>query len=375
MEIVPASRFIAASVATGIDVAGREYLVVVARSSWQIPQPGQRPQPLPPQPLVEADSRLPHPETGEPEAGGLRCGDDFARYKPRCDVIFDACAHAPQGRPVTELGVGFSIDGQAKVLRVVGARQWQRGLGGYRLSAPEPFVSVPLHYGLAHGGSRNYLDREGRRLSETYADNPEGRGWGGPQTLDQLHGAPAAQLEALEDPIRSPARAHRVAGLGAIARHWPVRLRHAGRMDARWQREVFPFLPEDFDERFHQVAPEDQQIAYPRGGERVRLVNLLAGQPELEFKLPALDMPVRVLRGDFRSERLQAHADTLFFETERRRFSVVWRTQLPILRHVSEFDLVAVGAVDPNWWRQRSLGLDESCVGCGARTDRMPEPA
>ncbi len=375
MEIASASRFIAASVATGIDVAGREYLVVVAKSSWQIPRPGQRPSPLPPEPLAETDSHLPHPETGEPGAGGLRYGDDFARFKPRCDVIFDACARAPAGRPVTTLGVGYSIDGQAKVLRVVGARHWQRGLGGYRLSAPERFVSVPLHYHLAHGGSRSYVDREGRRLTEAFRDNPEGCGWSGPKTLDQMHGAPAAQLEALDDPIRGPTRAHRVTALGAIGRHWPVRLRHAGRMDARWQREVFPFLPEDFDERFHQVAPEDQQIDYPRGGERVRLVNLIADQPELEFNLPALDMPVRVLRGDYRSEQLQAHADTLFFETEQRRFSVVWRTQLPILRHISEFEVIAVGAVDPGWWQQRSLGLDDRCVGCGPDSQRQSEPA
>ena len=67
-------------------------------------------------------------------------------------------------------------------------------------------------------------------------------------------------------------------------------------------------------------------------------------------------------------EVLDAKADSVFFETEARRFSVVWRTQVPIARHVGEFELIAVGEVDPAWWRSRALGLDESCADCDERS-------
>lgn len=365
MEIVSASRFVDAKVATAMDKHGREHLVVVAKASWVLPRPGERPRPLPPEPIYDSSQPF-RRESGASVIDSLRCDDDLAPFKPRCDVVFDACAHAPGGKPVSELGVGFLVGDCAKALRVLGARRWHRALTGYVLGKPESFDMLPLHYGLAHGGTRSYVDEHGNTLYESFRANPEGRGWAGKMTRNQLHDAPAAQIEALDDPIRDPGRAHRVAGLGAIPRHWPARLQYAGTMDERWRREVFPFLPEDFDERFHQAAPEDQQIEFPRGGERVRLINLLADQPELEFRLPSLEMPVRVLRRDFSAEHVQAHADTLFFETEERRFSVVWRTQLPVLRHISEFDLVAVGKVAPEWWRQRSLGLDENCVGCSA---------
>ncbi|MBN6151684.1 DUF2169 domain-containing protein [Xanthomonas sp. AmX2] len=36
----------------------------------------------------------------------------------------------------------------------------------------------------------------------------------------------------------------------------------------------FPFLPQDFDNRYFQAAPDDQQIPCLRGGEDVLLLNL-----------------------------------------------------------------------------------------------------
>lgn len=371
MELVSASRYVGADIATALDSSGREYLVIVATSTWQIPAPGQRPRPLPPQPFCHSDEIA-----GAEGRAWLRRGDDFARFKPRCDVLFDACAHAPGAEPVRELGAGFRVGNSAKMLRVSGPRRWRRsaGVGQYSLTEAEPFLHLPLHYGHAHGGLRTYREG-GELLAEAYAANPAGCGWAGSRTLDGLHDSPAASLEYLDDPVLQPQRPHLPAALGAISRQWPQRQRHAGTTDARWMREVFPFLPEDFDERFHQAAPEDQQIDYPRGGEPVRLVNLLPDQPDCHFVLPQLQMPVRVLYRDYRSEVLDAKADTLFFETEQRRFCVVWRTQLPIRRHIDEFVLIAAGDVDADWWRQRSLGLDEACRNCEQQRASLPAGA
>ncbi|TDR34958.1 hypothetical protein DFR29_1414 [Tahibacter aquaticus] len=362
MEVVTASKYIAAAVAPVLDARGREYLVIVGKSTWQIPRPGQRPRPQAAQPFVESDSYV-----GEPGLSALRCSDDFARFKPRCDVVFDACAHAPRGEAVTELGVGFRVGPLAKALRVVGPRQWRRTLAGYQLGPPSAFVTLPLHLGFAHGGSRTYPGRDRQPLTDAYSDNPVGIGWMSRLSNETIDGMPAASLEDIADPITQPQHPHRPVTLGAIGRQWPSRQRFAGTSDDHWQRNVFPFLPEDFDEQYFQSAPEDQQMDFPRGGEAVKLINLDPEYPQLEFQLPPLVLPVRVLRRNYRSDLLDARADTVFFETEARRFSVVWRTQVPIARHVSEFELIALGDVDADWWRSRALGLDESCADCDKR--------
>jgi hypothetical protein len=136
MQLHVGSKHLVADVAVALDVHGREHLVVVAKGTWSIPQPGQRPRPLPPQALVMADEFY-----GEPGVSPLRCGSDFARFKPRCDVIFDACAHAPQGSDGGEVSVitaRWQVGAAQKLARVCGPRSWTRTLGVARLGAPQP---------------------------------------------------------------------------------------------------------------------------------------------------------------------------------------------------------------------------------------------
>ncbi len=362
MQLVSASKKQATALTTVLDASGREHLVIVAKATWSIPRPGQRPRPLAPQPLSYADQFH-----GEPGLSPLRYGDDFARYKPRCDVIFDACARAPDGQPVTALAVRVQVGAMIKQIKVQGPRSWKKRLGAYDASPPAPFTQLPLHYGLAFGGTHPYADREGRKLADTFLDNPEGIGWAGPHTPDAAADAPAPCLEDFDDPVLHPTGRHRALALSAIPRHWPQRIAHAGTYDETWHATQCPFLPEDFDERYYQCAPPDQQIDYPQGGEEVELIHLLADQPGLRFRLPDLRNTVRVLRTDYSVENLPAVVDTLFFETEAARFSAVWRTSTPIRRRIQEFDTIAVGPVDPGWWQAKTLGIEGGCAGCGGQ--------
>ncbi|MBR0565986.1 DUF2169 domain-containing protein [Azoarcus sp. L1K30] len=361
MELVCTSKHLVSSIATAIDVTGREHLVIVAKASWRIPAPRQRPRPLPPQPLAVADAYH-----GVPGRSAMRYCDDFARFKPRCDVLFDACAHAPSGHPIRQLDLAVQVGALNKRIRVFGPRNWTRGLLGLTPSEPEPFIRMPLHFGHAFGGSRSY-DANGKTLTEALLTNPDGLGWGGPNTARGLVGAPVANLEHPDDQIKRPDGPNQPVALSAIGRHWQPRQGYAGTYDDAWRRDVAPFLPEDFDDRFHQCAPEDQQIDYPRGGETVRLNHLVPSCPALAFSLPQLDgVKVRILRTDYSTEQIDAVVDTLFFETDAERFSAVWRASSPIRRRLQEFDTIAVGPIEPEWWRARSLGLDDhGCPGCG----------
>lgn len=364
MELIVGSRHLLVDMFTALDAAAHEHLVVIAKASWRIPEPGQRPTPLPPTPLAATDEYV-----GEPGESAMRYGCDFVRFKPRCDLLFDASAHSPDGRPVTELGVGWRVGSVQKTLKVTGPRTWQQRFG-LTLSKPQPFTQLPLHYGLAFGGTRHYDRGRGRdkdTLCEALPSNPDGIGWAGEHTLGQMSGQPAPCLEAPDKPVRRPDDAREPIAFSAIGRHWAPRKDYAGTYDERWRAEVFPFLPEDFDERYHQCAPVDQQIDYPKGGEEVVLLHMMPGRAQVRFTLPRFDhLKMRILRRDYTTENPVPVVDTLYVEPDAGRFSAIWRASVPIRRRLQEFDTLAVGPVNAQWWREKVLGLGEGgCKGCG----------
>lgn len=367
MELIVGSKFLAVDTACALDVTGREHLVVVAKSTWQIPHPGQRPRPLPPLALEHGDIYL-----GEPGDSPMLYGSDMVRFKPRCDVLFNASAHAPDGVPFRELCVAWQVGPLRKGLRVHGPRFWRKRLGMYVLSEPEPVTSMPLHFGMAFGGTRSYTKGTGARaetLHEAHLANPAGIGWFGRKADMAAEGQPAPCLEALDEPVRKPNGTHAPAAFSAIARHWQPRPGYAGTYDEIWARDVFPFLPNDFDDQFNQCAPVDQQMPYPVGGELVVLKNMLADRPFVKFRLPKLDsVKVRILRSDYTSDEPVAVADTMYFEPDCGRFSVVWRASVPIRRRLQGFLTVAVGPVSTEWWHRKEMGID-GCDGCSEASD------
>lgn len=104
MEVLVGSKHLSVDVSCALDVTGREHLVVIAKGTFQIPAPGQRPRPLSPQTIEQADVFL-----GAPENTAMLYGSDMVRFKPRCDVLFNANAHAPEGQPVQELNVVWQV--------------------------------------------------------------------------------------------------------------------------------------------------------------------------------------------------------------------------------------------------------------------------
>ncbi len=215
MQIHIGAKHLIADISVALDVSGREHLVVVAKATWRIPEPGQRPRPLPPEPLVMSDLFY-----GEPGESALRYGSDFARFKPRCDVIFDACAHAPDGQPVKQMDVSVQVGSMTKTLRVHGPRRWQRTLGLTQLSEPEPFTRMPLHYGLAYGGTRWYGEGD-EKLCEALLANPAGLGYAGRKTVAQMDGEPAPCLEDPKRPVRKPGGDYAPIALSAVPSNCP----------------------------------------------------------------------------------------------------------------------------------------------------------
>lgn len=368
MQLHLTSKFHTAESIIALDTDGYEHLVTVVKASWQIPQPGQRPIPIEPQPIEATDRYL-----GDPGLSAMIYGSDLVRFKPRCDILLDACAHSPDGRDITTLIAAFQVGTIKKGVQVTGPRQWHRTLGITTLSSPQPFRTLPLHYGMAFGGSRTYekgIGSQKQTLSDALLQNPAGLGYASKHTIHTIDQQPAPSLEPIGYPITSPSQQQAPIAFSAIGRHWHPRATLSGTYDEQWRRDVFPLLPKDYDEHFNQCAPADQQCDYLQGGEDVVLKNMMAGRPDVRFKLPALsDMLVRVLRKDLSHETLTPVVDTLFFETEHERFSIVWRTSVRLKRGIQEIDSIAVGPIAPPWWDAKTQGLDGgNCANCGDST-------
>lgn len=351
MQLHNASPYAAAS-STGILKNGRACLVVVAKGTYRIPGPETAPAELlaeqpPPQ---ESDSYC-----GEPGASAPHCESDFAPCKPLCDVIVHAFAYADDpGRAVYERVVGLQIGEWRKAFRVIGARHWESsGLRGLRPSPPVPFVRQAIGYEAAYGGTDPDANETGG--VQTFLANPVGLGFHPNRRPSALRGRPLPHTEPLDRPAIDP-RGLDLAPLsfGPMARNWAPRHRLAGTYDAAWQCQRRPFLPDDFDERYYQCAPLDQQLPHPQGGERIVLTGL-SPRGTLAWRLPTVDLPMTAIMQSGARRPLRPVIDTLTIEPEEDRFSLVWRANIALERSIHEVDTLVVGTPTPGWERARMM--------------------
>ena len=329
---------LAAGYTTATDKTGREHLVVVAKATYSFPSaPGAAPeraqQPLP---LIMTDTF-----TGEPGFSSPLDENDFAPCKPRCDVLLKGSAHAPEGQPVERVRVGLRVGQVSKSFDVVGNRSWYES-PGFTPSEPEPFSVMPLSYDVAYGGvDQPTPDPATHRW---YPTNPVGRGFRPGTPAGEMSKEAVPNTEEIGEPIRSRDGQYRPMAFGPLGRSWQQRLQWAGTYDARWREEKYPFLPDDFDERYFQAAPEDQQTDYLRGGEDVVLLNLTPSG-RVDFKVPKLTEVIVAHYKSGTSRGLAGVVDTLFLEPDAQRFSLTLRASMPLGRSVHELRAVEVGRV------------------------------
>ena len=331
MEIYNQTPFLHAFT-EGLDKAGRGHLSLVVKGNFDFPDAeGREPEASREQrPLVMADEY-----TGEPGLSATLWESDFAFRKARCDVIVQGAAYAPGGRPVKGVRVGVRVGGWAKMLDVIGSREW-RVLGPFvTATKPHLFTKMYFSYDTAFGG-HDRSDPE-NPMPAVYRPNPVGLGWGQVRKIARLSGQSLPNTQGVDKPVTSPFGSYRPMALGPIGRGWPERLRYGGTYDQHWQDEIFPFLPKDFDERYYQCAPEDQQVEFPAPGTPVTLGNLTPRGREA-FRLPRVtELMIQVFRGREMALERSVWPDTLLFDCEARVMMLVWRVWVPIRRIITEF--------------------------------------
>jgi hypothetical protein len=256
----------------------------------------------------------------ESVASSLRYDIDLVRTKVTTDVIVHANAYAA-AEPVTHLDVGWHVGSVAKTLRVTGDRVWR----DRAITEPLPFTTMPIVYERAYGG----IDPRSRATSSPQwsVGNPLGVGFALSEAA--VEGLRLPNVEYPDKLISRWSDRPPPAGFGPIAAHWQPRVRFAGTFDENWQRRRFPLLPDDFDDRYHQCAPADQQAPqFLVGGEPVGLTNLTPGG-HLHFWLPRM---VVSMETSFYTGGPELHdpprLHTVIIEPEFPRVSLVWHSAL-----------------------------------------------
>jgi hypothetical protein len=326
------------------DKTGREHVVVVAKGTFGFPdRPEQEPNLLQEQaPLVMCDEY-----TGEPGCSAPLYEMDFAPRKPRCDVLLNGSAYAPGGKPAQRVTVSLRVGVMTKSFDVVGNRVFRVGMVRQAVSDVVPFNEIPISYNNAFGG----VDRTSKDPTKHrwFLANHAGVGFYVDTSGEALNGKPLPNTEETGRPVTSASGNYKPMAFGPIGRSWQSRIRWAGTYNQEWLKEKYPFLPDDFDERYFQCAAEDQQTSYLQGGEVVELINLTP-EGRTAFRLPtALKTVVLVFLRSGEVKEVEADLDTMLLEPDRRRLMLTWRAAHPVRRTVHEIQQLVVGRTASEW--------------------------
>jgi hypothetical protein len=297
------------------DERGADVMLVLVKASYHL-MPDGRTEVAPQQLPVCFEPRF----RGDPHASSLLSESDLDFPKRTTDVLLVGSAHAPGGVPCTAVEVSMQVGPMRKALRVVGDRVWSSGLLGPRPGPPVPFVTMPITYERAFGG------REQGSPTQFEPRNPVGTGFA--RHAEGMPGQPVANVSYAGHEFARWDDRPAPAGFGPVARHWQPRAGHAGTFDLAWEQERFPLRPLDFDLRFHQSAPADQQPAtFLKGNEPVELRNLTPSG-HLAFRLPYESLVFRSrLDGALVDQPAQLYAVVL--EPDVSRLVMLWASALP----------------------------------------------
>ena len=334
----------------GMDNRGREFGVLLVKGTYVVDPHGWLSVAGDQEPLVMTDTYH-----GELNTSSLHLPSDIVPVKPRSDIIINAVARAPAGKPSRSWTCAVRVQGDhvvEKRIRVTGPREWhpmwgvserakatmteaerRRVFGGWRLSEPEPVSELPIRYEFAFGGLLARPQQDGAEpFLAPEQRNPVGRGWIDPDLTPRDRPVPAPQIEDADVPIVDPFARPAPAGFGPIPPAWLPRRPLGGTFDQHWRENVWPKWPEDYDFAYHNSAHPD--MIYPgllRGHETITLSGLGGESGEETVRLPVQTafLTIKNAKGDASS--MPMSLDTLMLDiadesTEQWRIFLTWRS-------------------------------------------------
>ena len=263
---------------------------------------------------------------------------DLLGVKTKTDVLVRGSAWAPKGKSARSVDVEIKVGEIQKSLRVFGDRVWDtRLIRGVTLSEPKPFETIPIEFERAYGG----WDSMSSNPHRAQAGCSQSRWNRVCDACRTLCWDARAEHRIPESPDQFGTDRPQPAGFGAVACELAPRRELAGTYDGQWRMNRFPLWAEDFNPRYNNCAPEDQQAReFFRGGEAVELLNLSpAGQ--LSFRLPRVYPHFRTRFGREIVEH-RARLVTVILEPDVSRVVMAWQTSLMCNRRADELDETVV---------------------------------
>jgi len=275
------------------DGAGNLHVTVIVKATYAL-KPGALAVPVAPLPLTEDT-----PRDGV-ATNSLYAASDFAPCKLRADVVVVGRIH-PVSLTTMRQVVGFAL---------------ARG------------PNVLLTKRLVAIGDRSRPDAEPSKLAEMPLCWE--RTWGGPSCRDNPVGCGFPDSTARAPNLVDPEAPRRPVGLGPIAASWSGRAELLAKEHAASLVSAPLTLADDFDLRFFQIAPPDQQLPRLLGGEQLLLIGLHPQHAAMICRLPALHAFARLEGPTKRARDVRLVGDTLWIDTERSLASVTYRGSVKV---------------------------------------------
>lgn len=256
---------------------------------------------------------------GEPAETSIKSASDMHLGKPSTDIIVTGHACAPEGKRCSRLDVRVSAGKVGKSIRVYGDRQWQNGM----MTTPIPFKTMPMVYEKAFGG----VEKKEGEVIDADPRNPVGTGFAGTRKNGEMNGCPLPNLENPGQMIQALTDRPQPACFSYLSPAWQPRVDYTGTYDQAWQKNRAPYLPEDFDKRFFNMAHPD--LVYPgfmQGGEPVSVSGMHPGG-KLSFSLPHIKLSASIKIAD-RVESPPFNLETLLIEPNQLQLFMVMRAAL-----------------------------------------------
>lgn len=287
------------------DENGDEVWVVVAKRTWQLQDSNWY--------ELEESEIFDDPQyLGESGHSAMKVDHEFAYTKENTDVLIFGKARSLAKKPVVYQECRVLIDGHIdKTIAIRGERVWVEHGRSITLSKPRPFIEKDIDYSCAIGG--DIRNRIGGGIASS---NKE--------LLEQK--VPSVFYPG-EDWNATGARL-RVAGFGPVPPFFESRQKLAGTFDEDWLENRKPLLPLDFDKRFYQSAPQDQQCrGHLEGGERLVLTGF-CHEDAISFRIPKDKYQVVATFKDG-SYRADMAIYTVFVDSEDKTVSISYVATIP----------------------------------------------
>jgi hypothetical protein len=185
---------------------------------------------------------------------------------------------------------------------------------------PQPFERMKLGYENAYGGIG-------------FSDNPLGVGYGTNE---------APSIVYPEGPIE------RAAGFGPIPASFSARRKLLGKLPRNALTGRIAEIPLDFDWRYFQAAPLDQQVNQLRGSEWLIVEGLSPEHERLCSQLPCAVAVARVYGAERAGvpDAVPLRIDMVHVDLDNERCNVVWRGSFPVGGEEALGELVIAGNVE-----------------------------